>query len=489
MENYFNKFRVDIIGNDLTHPNQSGQILYADWTASGRLYRPIENQLTNEIGPYVANPHTENTHTGRVIGNYYKQARQLIKRHVNASDDYALINCGAGATSAIVKLQRLLNLTKSKSNSMSKKQPAKAGILGRLITFFRSNDKNNLPVVFVSHMEHHSNHTSWNTCDVDVVVIKRGLGGQPCYDDLEQQLKSYQSRKVKIGAFTACSNVTGIHTNVRRLARTMHLNGGVCFIDYACSAPYVDIDMMPSDPLEHIDAIYFSPHKFLGGPGSAGVLVFNKKLYQLSHTAPDKPGGGTVKWTNPWGQQAFFEDIERREDGGTPPFLQVIKTAKAIELKEQMGVANIQQRESELLQILFDGLAAIPSLSLLEPEVKQRLCIVSFYIEGLHHNLIVRLLDDKFGIQSRGGCSCAGTYGHTLLNVSQQQSQKIVNEINRGNLSNKPGWVRISLHPTNTDNEALFIVQAIEQIVLNADAWSDEYRFVPQSGDFEREIV
>lgn len=462
-------------------------ILYADWTASGRLYRPIERSILEEVGPYVANPHTENTETGRMICAAYKQAKQIIKNHVNADNSYALINCGSGATSAIVKLQRIMglrNTTTSKSIFTEIQS-----YIGRLIPSLLDNAKNSRPIVFVTHMEHHSNHTSWNCCDADVVVIKRSNNGQPCYQDLEEQLIKHNHRPLKIGAFTACSNVTGIKTDVHRLAKTMHRFNGLCFIDYACSAPYVGIDLMPDDPLEHLDGIYFSPHKFLGGPGSAGVLLFKKSLYQLTHQAPDKPGGGTVLWTNPWGEQAFYDDIEKREDGGTPPFLQVIKTSKAILLKEQMGLENINKREKELCHILLSGLLDIPRVNVLEPEVSDRLCIISFYIPGLHHNLIVRLLDDKFGIQTRGGCSCAGTYGHTLLNVDKTTSKSIVKQINNGDLTNKPGWVRVSLHPTNTNKEAKFIVEAINQITQHAEEWKNEYTFVPNKGDFEREVA
>ena len=263
----------------------------------------------------------------------------------------------------------------------------------------------------------------------------------------------------------------------------MHQNGGICFVDFACSAPYVDIDMHPADPEEKLDAIFFSPHKFLGGPASSGVLVFDKTLY--ANKIPDQPGGGTVTWTNPWGEQGFFDDIETREDGGTPGFIQTIRVALAIKLKEQMGVANIQQRETELTNILMDGMNQIPGVEILEKSVKNRLCIVSFYIRELHYNLIVRLLNDKFGIQSRGGCSCAGTYGHILLNVDKSTSESITNKIDQGDLSDKPGWVRLSLHPTSTDDEALFIVNAVKQVVENAKEWAKDYEVDLVSGDFK----
>ncbi|MDA8621893.1 aminotransferase class V-fold PLP-dependent enzyme [Psychrosphaera sp.] len=478
LEEYFSEFRENTIGFNLKSQVNSHNILYADWTASGRLYRPIESHLTDSIGPYVANPHTENTETGRAITAAYKQARSVIKEHVNASDDDVLICTGAGATSAINKLQRLMGLQQKQADSQT------SSFL-RKVTHLVSNKKRDAKaVVFVTHMEHHSNQTSWNTLDLDVEVIKRAPDGQPCIRDLTERLQSYPQQKMKIGAFTGCSNVTGIKTNVGQLAKTMHQFGGVCFIDYACSAPYVNIDMHPQDPLEKLDGIYFSPHKFLGGPGSCGILVFNKALYALNNKSPDKPGGGTVLWTNPWGEQAFYEDIEKREDGGTPAFLQTIKAAEAIKLKNKMGVSNIEKRETHLRKILMEGMSDIPNVNILEPNIKNRLCIVSFYVTDIHHNLIVRLLDNKFGIQARGGCSCAGTYGHILLNVDKQKSLQIVSELNNGDLSHKPGWVRLSLHPTNTDEEATYVVNSLKSVVEHAHEWQKDYTFDEQLGDF-----
>lgn len=339
------------------------------------------------------------------------------------------------------------------------------------------------PVVFLTHMEHHSNQTTWNACLVTVVVLKKTKQGLPCSDDLQQKLLEYQHRPMKIGSFTACSNVTGIKTDYHSLAKIMHQHGGVCFVDFACSAPYVEINMHPADPEEKLDAVFFSPHKFLGGPASSGVLVFDKTLY--ANKVPDQPGGGTVTWTNPWGEQGFFDDIETREDGGTPGFIQTIRVALAMKLKDEMGVANIQQREAQLTDILMTGMSQIDKVEMLEKDIKDRLCIVSFYVRDLHYNLIVRLLNDKFGIQTRGGCSCAGTYGHILLNVDKSTSESITNKIDQGDLSEKPGWVRISLHPTSTDAEARFIVDAVRQVVENAAAWSKDYEFDLCSGDFK----
>ena len=256
----------------------------------------------------------------------------------------------------------------------------------------------------------------------------------------------------------------------------MHRAGGMCFVDFAASAPYITIDMHPGgDPEAWLDAIYFSPHKFLGGPGASGVLVFNKRLY--TNRVPDNPGGGTVDWTNPWGEHKYFDDIEAREDGGTPGFLQAIRAALCIRLKEAMGVEAIRQRERELLDLVWDRLRAVPGLHLLADQHRDRLGIVSFYIDGLHFNLAVRLLNDRYGIQTRGGCSCAGTYGHYLLHVSREHSRRITDLIDRGDKTDKPGWVRASLHPTMTDAEAHGLVDAIEALSANHLTWAQDYRY------------
>ena len=262
----------------------------------------------------------------------------------------------------------------------------------------------------------------------------------------------------------------------------MHLNNGLCFVDFACSAPYVDINMHPKDEDSYLDAITFSPHKFLGGPGASGVLIFNKKLYK--NLVPDNPGGGTVSYTNPWGDHDYIDDIETREDGGTPGFLQAIKIALSITLKEEMGVQNILEREHELNSIIFKRLSKIPNLNILAPEHKDRLGVFSFYIDDVHYNLIVKLLNDRFGIQTRGGCSCAGTYGHYLLNVDQSASKSIEEKILEGCLIERPGWIRMSIHPTMTNAEIHFICDAIAETAKNHNKWKSDYQYNSIKNEF-----
>jgi selenocysteine lyase/cysteine desulfurase len=233
--------------------------------------------------------------------------------------------------------------------------------------------------------------------------------------------------------------------------------------------------MHPTDPEEKLDAIFFSPHKFLGGPGSSGVMIFDSQLYK--NKVPDHPGGGTVDWTNPWGQHKFVSNIEAREDGGTPAFLQAIKAALCIKLKEEMNVEKMRAREEELINIAFTELNKINCLHILAGHIQKRLGAISFYIENIHYNLLVKLLNDRFGIQVRGGCSCAGTYGHYLLHVDPLRSKQITDKINEGDLSEKPGWIRMSIHPTMTNEELYLITNAIDETVKNIETWQKDYTY------------
>lgn len=434
---------------------------YFDYTASGRLYRPIENKLTNVFGPLVGNTHSESNETGTIMTLAYNYAKNIIKKHVNASTDDILIPVGYGMTAGINKLQRLLGL--------------------RYYNLY-FNDINEKPIVFVTHMEHHSNHISWLETVADVVCLQPGKNCLVDLDILENELKKHKNRKYKIGSFTACSNVTGIQTPYHKMAELMHLYNGICFVDFAASAPYIEIDMHPSNPYQQLDGILFSPHKFLGGPGSSGILIFNSNLY--NNKVPDCPGGGTVDWTNPWGGRKYVNDIELREDGGTPGFLQTIKAALCIELKEKMKIENIYKRERELLKIFFDEVNKIDKVHILLGNVTERLGIVSLYTENIHYNLLVKILNDRFGIQVRGGCSCAGTYGHYLLHIDREESKFITDYINKGDFSYKPGWVRFSLHPIMRDDEIHYAAYAIRESIKNVDKWKRDYEYDPHSNQF-----
>ncbi|MCK9290887.1 MAG: aminotransferase class V-fold PLP-dependent enzyme [Bacteroidales bacterium] len=469
LSRHFQFFRKGIIGHDLVYQSPYGaqQLMYADWIASGRLYGPIENQISQIIGPYVANTHTETSETGTLMTHAYHHAHKLIKEHVNAGPNDVIITAGTGMTTVINKMQRIMGLKNCR-------------MLNRGDKCQQTSER---PVVFITHMEHHSNQTSWFETNVDLVVLQPDDDLLVDPEELRKQLEKYKDRPFKIGSFTACSNVTGIETPIYELAKIMHEYGGIIFVDFAASAPYVDIDMHPKDDeMKKLDAIFFSPHKFLGGPGSSGVMIFDSSLYDSP--TPDISGGGTVDWTNPWGEYKYIDDIEIREDGGTPGFLQAIRTALAIDLKNQMNTSLIRQREQEMIDMAFKGLRQIKGLRILADNVEERLGVLSFYLEDIHFNLVVKLLSDRFGIQVRGGCACAGTYGHFLLDVSYERSKKITELINFGDLSEKPGWIRASFHPTTTDQEIHHLIHAVEEINIHHKKWSEDYVYDKYKNEF-----
>ncbi len=479
LEKYFLRFRKNIIGIDQHFETPFGEkrINYADWIASGRLYGPIEKQITEKIAPFTGNTHSETSETGILMTRAYHRSHQLIKEHVNTGPNDVIITAGFGMTAVINKFQRILGLKYCGLATHSECQ--------------KNRDK---PVVFITHMEHHSNHTSWYETSADVVMIKPNEDLTINTENLRHALKKYEKRTFKIGSFTACSNVTGVGTPYYEMAKIMHEHGGVCFIDFSANAPYEEINMHPEDPMEKLDAVMFSPHKFLGGPGSSGVLIFDASMYK--NPVPDNPGGGTVDWTNPWGKYKYIDNIEEREDGGTPGFLQSIKTALCFQLKDQMGVENINLREKELLDIAFDGLDSLPGIHILANNVRDRLAVISFFMNGIHYNLLVRLLNDLYGIQVRGGCACAGTYGHFLLEVTFEKSEKITEKINLGDLSEKPGWVRWSLHPTMTNQEIRMMITALKEIAENIKDLKKLYTYDNHTNTFwhknespERKIV
>lgn len=467
LERYFSRFRKHVVGHDQMFATPYGYktIEYADWTASGRLYKPIEEKINQHFAPFMANTHTESNQTGMFMTNAYLQAKMIIKEHVNAGDQDVLLLDGFGMTSVMNKFQRILGIRiPGKWKEKVEVKPEER------------------PVVFITHREHHSNQITWMETISEVVVIEPAEDGSINLSNWEKALKKYSERKMKIGAFTACSNVTGLMTPYYELARLMHEYGGICVVDFAASAPYININMNPEDKRDRLDAIMFSPHKFLGGPGTSGVLIFNSALYD--NPVPDHPGGGTVKWTNPWGSHSYHHDIETREDGGTPGILQCIRTALCIRLKEEMGVDNMLKREKELLDILLPGLKSIPEVQVLEPEKENRLGIISFTVRDMHYNLVVKLLNDRFGIQVRGGCSCAGTYGHYLMQITYQESKKITDEVEKGNYSTKPGWVRYSIHPIMTNKEAYDFIRAMQLIVENREEWQQDYIYDPETNDY-----
>lgn len=462
----FQAVRKQIIGSDVsisTPYHTSIPLVYADWTASGRMYQPIEDRMLREVYPLIANTHTETNFTGKTMTGFYHDALQKIKRHVNATEMDCIICEGSGMTGVVNKFQRILGIKvhESYKNAIDLAECDR-------------------PVVFVTHMEHHSNHISWLETLATVRIIPADANGMPDLNELEKLLTEYSGRKHKYASVTAASNVTGVRVDYKAIARMMHLHKGYCFVDFACAAPYVNMDMHPADPLEKLDAIFFSPHKFLGGPGTSGVLIFDRELYH--NQIPDHPGGGTVVWTSPYRNPRYFNNIEEREDGGTPGFLQVIRTALAIQLKEQLTVERILEREEEQIRFVLKELSPVDNIHLFASENSNRLCVFSFVIKDLHQLLAVRILNDRFGIQVRGGCSCAGTYGHYLFGIDEATSCSIIDEVEKGNSIAKPGWVRMSVHPVMNNEELAFICNAIKELAANHLEWSKDYH-ISQGGE------
>ncbi len=465
LEAHFEPFRQSTIGRKdaVTTPFGEMPKLYADTTATGLPDSRVEAAVL-EIKRQLANTHTTSNFTGDLTTQRYHFASCVIKEHVHANDDDVLITEGSGMTAAINKLVRLMGLYlppqwKERVNIPEAERP----------------------VVFITHMEHHSNILPWEESIAEVVMLDRSPDGTSSPEQLAQLCKRYAPRPL-IGSFTAASNVTGIRTPYRDLSRVLHQHGGVCVVDFAASAPYDRIDMHPDDENERIDAVVFSPHKFQGGVETPGVLVANKAL--MKNTVPDRPGGGTVEAVDRWGGRWYVPEHETREDGGTPAIIGRMRAALAIVLKQNMGEEQIALRERELISRFMDGMAAIDGTHVFEAQNRNRLGIVSFYMDGVPHGLLAALLNDRFGIQVRNGCSCAGPYGHVLLDITRERSAEIIRHIVDGDASAKPGWVRVSLHPTMLNDEVDQILCALREIRSNIDAWKHDYTQVEGTTDF-----
>ena len=447
-------------------------MVYGDYTASGRCLLFVENYLQSLQRTY-ANTHTEDDTTGRNMTQLLHEAEESIKAAVNAGPDGRIISIGTGATGAINKLQQILGVycPPATRARIIAEMDAFAGIERRRA--FERHMRAHQPVVFVGPFEHHSNEVSWREGFATVVEVRLDADGGLDLVHLEELLRApqYQAR-VRIGSFSAASNVTGMRTPVQAIARLLHAHGAIVCFDYAASAPYVQIDMNPpcAEGDASIDAVFISPHKYLGGPGSSGVLVFNKRIYQ-EHLAPTIAAGGTVDYVSEIDQD-FIADIEEREKAGTPGTLQVLKAALALRVKDWVGVERIEAREQELLRRAMQRWQNSPNIEILgNPDPARRIAIVSFNIVSEHHGantrylhpkFVTALLNDLFGIQSRAGCSCAGPYGHKLLDIDHARSDQYRQWVKKGYGGIKPGWCRIGFHYAMDDAEANYLIDAID---------------------------
>lgn len=479
--------RKHIIGNTMTFTTPFGQrhLLYVDYTASGRGVQLIEERLQNILASY-GNTHTQDDYSGKYLTTLLHQAEKRIKDIVHAGDHGKIIMTGSGATGALKKLQEIIGVYIP---------PATKDRLYRTIQSIDSESQQIIagltqkrPVVFIGPYEHHTNELMWRESDADVVVINFDRNGILDLRDLEEKLSdpTYAHRQ-KFASFSAGSNVTGLRTPVYDIARLCHRHGTFVFFDFAAVAPYVAIDMN-RDKESYFDAIFFSPHKFLGGPGTCGVLVFNENIYRKD-LAPTTAGGGTVVYV---GMKAhdFSDDIEIREKAGTPPILQALKAAFVLELKEKIGVETIEQVERSYTEYFIEQLKKINQVQLLgDVASDQRVSIVSFNIRHndriLHPRFVATLLNDLFGIQSRAGCSCAGPYGHILLGIDHQTSEKYRKFIVHGCEGIKPGWVRVNIHYTLSQEDIDYILQAIEFIAREGHLFLQKYIFSMKTAEWK----
>ena len=479
----FEEVRDAIIGRDFIFETPYGKRLltYADYTASGRSLRFIEQFLIKLQREY-ANTHTEDDVTGRNMTTMLHQAESIIKKAFNGEKNCRVISVGTGATGAISKLQEILGV---------RIHPATKNLLQRITggkyDAIEEEIKNKKPVVFIGPYEHHSNDIIWRDALTEVVTINLTEDGFFDLTDLEKKVSNpLFNGRMKIGSFSAASNVTGLISPVYEIARIMHKYDGIVCFDYAASAPYVKINMN-KDENSYIDAISLSPHKFIGGPGSSGILVFNERIYD-SNLAPTQAGGGTVDFVSPTAVD-FTNDIETREKAGTPGILQTIKAALVIDLKDAIGIDKIEAKEFKYSKRALERLSNHPNIDILgslDPNI--RISIVSFKIKHenmyLHPKLITKLLNDLFGIQSRAGCMCAGPYGHLLLHIEKEYSDKFRKLIQQGIIGLKPGWCRVNFHYLLSEIEFDFIARAIEFIADKGYKFLLDYSFNYQTGEW-----
>lgn len=467
--------RESVIGEDhvMETPYGARRVTYADYTASGRALTFIEDFIREQVLPSYANTHTESSGTGLQTTRLREEAREIIREAVDGDDDTIVLFAGAGCTGAIAKLIGVLGL----------RIPSVLDDAHALVEHIPAAKR---PVVFIGPYEHHSNEIPWRESIADVVTIRQDADGGVDQDDLRAQLEKYAERPLKIGSFSAASNVTGIVSDTAAIATLLHAHGALSFWDFAAAAPYVDIRMraLEGAPLSYKDAVFISPHKFIGGPSTPGVLVARRELF--ANRVPDVPGGGTVAYVND-DDHSYLDDVTHREEGGTPAIIESIRAGLVFQLKEAVGTDTIREQEERHLQRAVTAWREEPSIELLGNLDAERLSIVSFVLRSpsgryLHHNYVVALLNDLFGIQSRGGCSCAGPYGHRLLGIDIDRSHEFEREITGGCEGIKPGWVRVNFNYFVSDAVVDYLIEAVRLIARDGWRLLGDYRFDPATG-------
>ncbi len=438
--------RAGLIGEGMMIPGTQGEVplVYADYVASGRALRQVEDFIATRVLPFYANSHTEDSYCGHYITRLREEARAQIARLTHAEQGCAVIFTGAGATAGLNRLVPLLGVDTARA-----------------------------PVVFIGPYEHHSNILPWRESRAEVVEIPESPTGGPDLAALAVALRAHAGSDLVIGSFSAASNVTGALTDTAEVTRLLKAHGARAVWDYAAGAPYLPIDMASGTDAQK-DAVVLSAHKFPGGPGASGVLILRENA--VTRTTPTAPGGGTVCYVSPW-RQDYTPDLAAREEAGTPNIPGDIRAALVFLIKEAIGQQTITAREAALNRMALAGWRDNPHIQLLGTGTHSgpRLPIFSFLLRDrrgrvLGHTRFARLLSDRYGIQTRAGCACAGPYGHRLLHMDRAASEAIRDQILAGNEAAKPGWVRLNFSYLMSDETAHYIIDGVNALARQIGA-------------------
>ncbi|WP_119944621.1 aminotransferase class V-fold PLP-dependent enzyme [Neorhizobium sp. NCHU2750] len=444
--------REGLIGSRATLSGPYGvkTLVYADYVASGRALRQIEDFILEEVLPYYANSHTEASFCGGYMTRMRREARALTAEYCGADDRHAVVFTGSGATSGINRLVKLFGVAETIARG------------GRVR-------------VIIGPYEHHSNILPWRESGAEIIEIAEAGCGGPNLADLAAALEKTDADLV-ICSFSAASNITGIGSDVAQITRMAKAAGAKMIWDYAGAGPYLPISMSPGIDAQ-IDAIVASPHKFIGGPGASGIMIVRKD--SLATNKPSWPGGGTVKFVSP-STHDYSASIESREEAGTPNVVGDIRAALAFIVKHAIGLDEMASRNRALAQRAFAAWKNVPRLELLGLCDVERLPIFSFRIRNgkggyVHQQLVTRMLSDRFGIQARGGCACAGPYVHRLLDIDEEQSEAMRQAILAGDEIRKPGFTRLNFSVLLTDEKVEFIIASIAQLAADAVEYEPDY--------------